>query len=250
MRLFCLLIFSVALAVNGLGQGPVASGPPGVVVSEWEWAIHISRLSRRAGSSITADDAAAQRRRERNRQSAGADPAPADIRKGDVAGNRGLNAAPDPFAIGPGALDGRPYGFLYKVLVESRGAKRIEAVSWEYLFLDPLDRSVIARHQFLSKVKIKAGAKRRVEGLSVKQPTRVVRAEAADLPPVERSSSSASSIRTGASGRNETARGRLRLASKFALANRRESARRRWKPSWSRPSWKRLSRGVGRGVRR
>ncbi|MBC7930683.1 MAG: hypothetical protein H7Z38_08950 [Rubrivivax sp.] len=70
-------------------------------------------------------------------------------------------------------------------MVENKGAKKIKAVGWEYVFLDPVNQSVISRHQFLSKVKIKSGEKRAVTGLSVRQATYVVRAESSGLAPVE-----------------------------------------------------------------
>ncbi len=74
---------------------------------------------------------------------------------------------------------------MYKVRVENKGAKKIKALSWEYVFLDPLNRSVISRHQFLSKVKINPGGKKEISGLNVRRPMHAVRAEAANLPPVE-----------------------------------------------------------------
>lgn len=189
MKLFLLILLSATLAVSTKGQSSAPSNPApnpaNVAVSEWEWSLYSSRLSRRHSSSITIDDAASQKRREKSRQSSGNDAVPAGISRGDVAGNRGLPAAPDPFVIGPGALDGRPHGYMYKVMIENTGAKKIKAVGWEYVFLDPVNQSVISRHQFLSKVKIKPGEKRAINGLSVKQPTYVVRAEAADLAMLE-----------------------------------------------------------------
>lgn len=175
MRLFFLILFSIAPAVIVAGQSSPLLTPPGVVISECEWMWYSSRLSRRYSSSITVDDAASRERRENRRQSS----------RDETSGTKSLPSAPDPFFIGPKALEGRPYGFLYKVMIENKGAKEIKALTWEYVFLDPLNRSVISRHQFLSKAKITPGKKRIVSGLSVRQPTLLVRAEAGELPPLE-----------------------------------------------------------------
>ncbi len=179
MKLFFLILLSTSLAVNTAGQSASQPIPPGIAISEWKWSIyfsHSNRLARRNSSSITSDDAAARERREKSRQGA----------MDETSGTRSLPSAPDPFIIGPKELGGGIYGFMYKVRVENKGPKKIKAITWEYVFLDPLDQSVISRHQFLSKVNINPGKKREVSGLNVRQPMQVVRAEAANLPPVER----------------------------------------------------------------
>jgi len=178
MKLFLLILFSASLAVNAAGQSASPPTPPDIAASEWGWAVyfsHSNRLARRNSSSITSDDTAARERREKSRQSSG----------GGAAGTVRLPVAPDPFIIGPKELGNGLYGFMYKVRVENKGAKQIKAISWEYVFLDPIDQSVISRHQFLSKVKIKAGGRKEVSGLNVRQPMPTVRAEAVGLPPVE-----------------------------------------------------------------
>lgn len=178
MKLFFLILFSTSLAVNTAGQGAPPPAPPDVAVSEWRWSVyfsHSSRLARRGSSPITADDAAARERREKRRQGA----------RDETAGTKSLPSAPDPFIIGPKELGGGRHGFMYKVRVENKGEKKIKAIVWEYVFLDPLDRSVISRHQFLSMVKINPGGKKEVSGLNVRQPMQAVRAEAANLPPIE-----------------------------------------------------------------
>ncbi|HEX5706659.1 MAG TPA: hypothetical protein VFX96_05155 [Pyrinomonadaceae bacterium] len=175
MKLLLLTLFAVAPSLAVASQSSPAPSPPGVVIVGWEWSFYSNRLNRRYSSSITADDAAARERREKNRRGA----------TDETAATKGRRTAPDPFVVGPKELEGRPYGFLYKMTVENKGTKAIEALTWEYLFLDPLDRSVVSRHRFSSKVKVTPGKKKSVSGLSVKQPTQVVRAESAELPPVE-----------------------------------------------------------------
>jgi hypothetical protein len=75
---------------------------------------------------------------------------------------------------------------MYKLRVENRGTRKIRGITWEYVFLDPLDQSVISRHEFVSKVKINPGRRKEIAGLNVRRPMLIVRAEGANLPPVER----------------------------------------------------------------
>lgn len=178
MKLFSLILFGTLTALNIAGQSTSPPTPPDISISEWRWSAyfgHSNRLARRSSSPITSADAVARERREKNRQGS----------RDETSGTSSLPSAPDPFIIAPKELGNGRYGFMYRVKIENRGAKKIKAIAWEYVFLDPLDRSVISRHQFLSKVKIKPGERKEVSALNVRQPMRVVRAETASLPPVE-----------------------------------------------------------------
>ena len=44
--------------------------------------------------------------------------------------------------------------YLYSMKVKNLGPKPVEAVAWDYLFLDPTSHAVVARHQFLSFEKV------------------------------------------------------------------------------------------------
>lgn len=176
MKLFFLILFSFAPWVTTAGQSSPPPPPHGVAVSEWRWKLYSNRLNRRYNSPITAEDAASRERREKRRQGT----------SDEVSATKSLPNAPDPSVIGPRELEGRPHGFLYEVKIENKGAKKIKAISWEYVFLDPLNRSVISRHPFLTEAKVNPGARKKLSGLSVRQPTQVVRAETAGSPPVER----------------------------------------------------------------
>lgn len=177
MKLFFPIVFSCLVAVNTLGQTAPAPAPPGITVSEWKWSTYFgrsNRLSREDSSTITAEDTAAAARRARNRST------------DESAGSVIPPSAPDPFVISPKELDGSQSGFMYKVKVENKGEKKIKAISWEYVFLDPVNQSVISRHKFLSKVGINPGQRKEISALTVKRPMQVVSAETANLAPVER----------------------------------------------------------------
>jgi hypothetical protein len=175
MKLTFRILFSITLAVTTSGQSSSPPAPPGVMISEFGWSPYRSRLSRPYSSSITVDDAASRARREKSRQGS----------SDEASGTVSPPSAPDPSIIGPKDLAGRRYGLLYRMTVENNGAKKIVAITWEYAFLDPMNRNIIARHQFLSKVKVSPGEKRVVSAMRTKHPAQVVTADASHLPPVE-----------------------------------------------------------------
>jgi hypothetical protein len=65
-------------------------------------------------------------------------------------------------------------GFQYHVSVRNNAAKTVREVEWEYLFLNPSDGTVAARHSFRSASKIKPGKVKELAGFSVEPPTYVV----------------------------------------------------------------------------
>ena len=65
-------------------------------------------------------------------------------------------------------------GFAYKIKVQNPGPKAVEAVFWEYRFLDPANPDLVARRQFLCVVNIGAGKGRELEGFSLSGPSDVV----------------------------------------------------------------------------
>lgn len=71
----------------------------------------------------------------------------------------------------------RVKGYLYQVTVRNTGQKEIKAVSWQYIFTDPLDHSIVARHRFSSKSKIAPGKEKKLDEFALSPPTNVVNAK-------------------------------------------------------------------------
>ena len=74
------------------------------------------------------------------------------------------------------------FGFLLirarRTMKLGSGEKAIKAIDWQYIFTDSLDRSIVTRHQFESKVKIAPGKEVKLSRFSVTSPTQVVNAKA------------------------------------------------------------------------
>jgi hypothetical protein len=64
--------------------------------------------------------------------------------------------------------------FYYQVRVKNTGAKRIEALSWDYVFTDPATKKDLDSHSFESFVRIKSNKTSTLVGEAVAPPTKIV----------------------------------------------------------------------------
>jgi hypothetical protein len=72
----------------------------------------------------------------------------------------------------------RSTAYTYEVQVRNTGAGTIEAVEWEYVFLDPSTGGELARHRFHTARRAGPGKSLKLDGSSYAPPTRIVRADA------------------------------------------------------------------------
>ncbi len=79
----------------------------------------------------------------------------------------------------PSGPRGRKEEYTYQIQIKNAGEATIEAVDWEYLFLDGLTGGEMARHRFQSFRRAKPGKSLTLSGTSAAPPTRVVNASAA-----------------------------------------------------------------------
>ena len=79
----------------------------------------------------------------------------------------------------PSGPRGRREEYTYQVQIKNGGEVTIEAVDWEYLFLDSLTGGEMARHRFQTFRRAKPGKSLTLSGTSAAPPTRVVNAAAA-----------------------------------------------------------------------
>jgi hypothetical protein len=74
-------------------------------------------------------------------------------------------------------------GYLYQARVWNTGRKKIAAVEWEYVFTDPLEGKVAARHHFYTKIKISPGAEKKLGAFDNLPPTNIINAKAVENNP-------------------------------------------------------------------
>jgi hypothetical protein len=72
-------------------------------------------------------------------------------------------------------------GFAYRIKVRNLSKGNVEILFWEYQFIDPLNPTLLTRHQFLCGVDIHGGKDRELEGFSTTAPSSVVNAGTLDM---------------------------------------------------------------------
>jgi hypothetical protein len=68
-------------------------------------------------------------------------------------------------------------GFAYRLRVQNPGSKTINAIFWEYEFIDPANPNAMARRQFVCGVHIKSGKEKEIQAFSVSGPSDVIHVE-------------------------------------------------------------------------
>jgi len=89
------------------------------------------------------------------------------------------------FPATPGRL---PVYYVYSLKMRNDAEKEIEAIAWDYLFLDPNNGAELARHQFLSYVKTEPLHSATLQAQMRTPPVRILRAtgQTARTRPIER----------------------------------------------------------------
>jgi hypothetical protein len=183
------LVLLGAVAASGQALAPTEA-PTGVAVTKYSW----HNATRRAGWDAPMQSATDQTighplaangpipdNNPIRRQPTGSSP----LRKGqEVVGDRRPTRAEEaadrpPDAAAPDARGRLLEEYAYEVRIRNEGAETIEAVEWEYLFVEPGAGKELARHRFHSFRRAKPGKSLKLTGTSAAPPTRVVSAAGA-----------------------------------------------------------------------
>ncbi|MCA1620806.1 MAG: hypothetical protein LC795_16160 [Acidobacteria bacterium] len=185
-----LLLLLVAAPFAASAQTPApAEAPAGVSVTKYNW----RNASYRPGwdsSGMSADSQGVEDLRTSGSHDLGtprvATPIPSSSgRQRDRAEERVTAGAStegrrDEHTVSrPSGPRGRKEEYTYQVQIKNGGEATIEAVDWEYLFLDSLTGGEMARHRFQTFRRAKPGKSLTLSGTSASPPTRVVNAGAA-----------------------------------------------------------------------
>jgi len=65
-------------------------------------------------------------------------------------------------------------GYRYKVTLRNDGERTIKSIDWDYIFIDPITKQELARHQFTSDERIKSGKSKEVSVLYFISPVKTV----------------------------------------------------------------------------
>lgn len=91
--------------------------------------------------------------------------------------NKQLGRDPAPLPNGQPALvssTGPSPTYVYEVKIMNTGTKTIRTLVWEYMFFDPDTQQEVGRHLYKSRVDLRPGKSRMVDGISLSPQTRTV----------------------------------------------------------------------------
>ena len=165
--LSCALLFSSSSA---LAQVPNDSNKSNIEILKLHWEKEV-RLPRNFDPSViptggTFSDPAS--RTSAAAPSSSLDAARAATRAQSTAAG-GSSVFPDP----PARL---PIVYVYSMKVKNDGAKMVEGVAWDYVFIDKSSNRELGRHQFLSYEKVATGKTVTFKSQLRSPPTRVIQA--------------------------------------------------------------------------
>lgn len=89
------------------------------------------------------------------------------------------NRGPKDKTPAPRLPDGPDQKYLYHVTFKNTGAKTIKSVDYEYRFIDPETKEVVARHEFHKRDKISPGKQKKLTETTTAAPLRLVDASSA-----------------------------------------------------------------------
>ena len=89
------------------------------------------------------------------------------------------SAAMAPVDYFPNAPSRMPISYVYSITIRNAGNKTIEAVAWDYLFLDTQTHAVLGNHQVLSYTKVSSATTVTLRGRQRTRPVTVVTAQTA-----------------------------------------------------------------------
>lgn len=96
-----------------------------------------------------------------------------DEARRDAAARSAALAPVDYFPNVPSRL---PFSYLYSLMIRNVGTKTVQAVAWDYLFLNRVTQEVVGDHHFLSYVVAKPGRKVTLKVLQRARPVTVLSA--------------------------------------------------------------------------
>jgi hypothetical protein len=158
------LVICGASTASALAQQQSEISAPSIEVLKLKWEKQI-RLPRNFDPSIIPAN------RTFNDLSPRTSTSPADAVRTATQARNDASAATTSFPATPARL---PVFYLYSMKVRNIGAKRIEGVAWDYLFIDSISNSKVGSHQFLSYEKVAPGKTVTFQRQMRSPPTRVV----------------------------------------------------------------------------
>ena len=165
-----LLVFLFIICANGQKTSDLTSVPNlEVIKSKWDVEVNNPLLNEDPFQAINDTRQAQQDEIEYRRQS-------------QIRAKMGLPVEPKPIRVKPIETGSNKISitYIYEIKVKNTGAKKIDVITWNYLFFDLDTKQEIGRRQFMSKISIEPGKTKNVSMRSVSPPTGTINAKNAD----------------------------------------------------------------------
>ena len=168
---WCMMLFICsAAAATSFAQENLAGLAPPIEVLKLKWEREV-RLPRNFDPSIIPANGAFND--PSSRTSATAPTSPLDATRVATARVAAASSSSSEFPATPGRL---PVFYVYSMKVRNAGARTIEGIAWDYLFIDPSSNKELGSHHFLSYEKLSPDKTVNFRGQLRSPPTRVVQA--------------------------------------------------------------------------
>ena len=172
-RLSLTFVLGVTAVGSSFAQGPaVNSLPPSIEIIKLKWERQV-RLPRNFDPTVIPAN--------------GTFSDPASRSSATPSGS----GASDPIITFPRTPSRLPVAYCYSLSIRNRGAKVIQGIAWDYLFIDPKLNTELGRHQFLSYTVVPTNKIVKLQGQLRSPPTTVVRISNSGKPDYPKFSESA-----------------------------------------------------------
>jgi|ERR1051326_3670520 hypothetical protein len=167
-----LVLLSFLICGNASAQAESAKTNSGVEILKLKWEKQ-ARLPRNFDPSVISDNGVFSTMQART-AAPGSTQAPyTDDARRDAAARSAALAPVDYFPNAPARM---PVFYVYSLTVRNNGTRTIQAVAWDYVFLNPGSQTVVGNHHLLSYTTVKASQTLTLKGTERTRPTTVVSA--------------------------------------------------------------------------
>lgn len=162
------LVIFLSSAATSIGQGSRGPSTPNIEILKLHWERQIQLPRNFDPSTIptggTFNDPASR--------SALNTVAPVDLTRAATSAQAAAATSNNTFPLTPGRL---PIFYVYSMKIRNTGARLIEGIAWDYLFIDPNSNTELGKHQFLSYERIPVNKSATLKSQLRSPPIRVIR---------------------------------------------------------------------------
>ena len=171
-----LLLLSFFLCGSGWAQTEGAKTNSGVEILKLKWEKQ-ARLPRNFDPSVIPTNDTFRTMESRTAVPGSTQAPYGDDARRDAAARSAALAPADYFPNAPARM---PVFYVYSLTIRNNETKTIQAVAWDYLFINPTSQAVLGAHHVLSYNHVKVSQSATLKGSERARPTRVVSAENAE----------------------------------------------------------------------